>query len=104
MSQHPQATAFVRAAELMHANRYWARAPHEQLEFLLALHDVLTEVCFHLDRNHVLNEAGLRAFADASDASHVPRLFGSSAGTILLPALDQAILTCLAALEDADDT
>ncbi|POH57486.1 hypothetical protein [Arthrobacter glacialis] len=104
MTQHPQVEAFVSAAESMRGNRYWARDPQEQIEFLTALRNVLAEVCFHLDRNQLLNQEGLRAFAASSGAPHGLPWLEPSAETVLLPELDNAIQRCLAGLEGADNT
>ncbi len=104
MTKHPQVEAFVSAAESMRGNRYWARDPQDQIEFLTALRDVLTEVCFHLDRNQLINQAGLRAFAANSGAPNGVPWLEPSAETVLLPELDNAIQRCLAGFECTDNT
>lgn len=104
MTKHPQVEAFVSAAESMRGNRYWARDPQEQVDFLTALRDVLTEICFHLDRNQILNQDGLRAFAVSSGASNGVPWLAPSSETVLLPELDNAIQRCLAGLEGTDNT
>ena len=104
MTQHPQVEALVSAAESMRGNRYWARDPKEQVDFLTALCDVLREVCFHLDRNQLLNQDGLRAFAANSGAPIGVPWLEPSAETVLLPELDNAIQRCLAGFEGTDNT
>ncbi len=94
----------MRAASSMRENRYWARNPREQLAFLGALRDVMTEVCFHVDRNHVLDPIGLAAFAAAAGTQKVVPWLGASAETVLLPALEEVIQRCLAAVESTDNT
>lgn len=96
--------AFANAAASMRDCRYWARNPREQIAFLLALRDVLTEVCFHLDRNHVLNQQGLRAFAAAASIDFGAPWLDPGAGTVLLSGMDEAIKLCLATLEASDNT
>lgn len=104
MNEHPQVEAFLDAAASMRENRYWARSPREQLAFLGALRDVMTEVCFHVDRNHVLDSMGLAAFAAVAGAHNGVPWLGASAETVLLPELDEAIQRCLAAVESTDNT
>ncbi|WP_218714105.1 hypothetical protein [Arthrobacter sp. BF1] len=104
MTKHPQVEAFVSAAESMRENRYWARDPQEQIDFLTALRDVVTEVCFHLDRNQLLNQEGLRAFAASSGTSNGVPWLEPSSETVLLPELDNAIQRCLAGHEGTDNT
>ena len=55
MQDHPQIKAFNEAASMLRAERYWDYGTkHERVEFLRALGEVLTEVCYHLDANDVL--------------------------------------------------
>lgn len=52
---HPQIKAFAEAALILRADRYWQScSTGEQVEFLRALGDVLTEVCYQLDVNDVV--------------------------------------------------
>ena len=104
MNEHPQVEAFLHAAASMRENRYWARSPREQLAFLGALRDVMTEVCFHIDRNHVLDSRGLAAFAVAVGAPRGVPWLGATAETVLLSDIDDAIQRCLAAVESTDNT
>lgn len=104
MNRHPQIEAFLQASESMHENRYWARDAGEQVEFLEALHDVMTEVCFHLDRNHVLDQKGLEAFLAACGGHNYGSWMRYSAETVLLPELDKAIQRSLAAMVVNDNT
>ncbi len=104
VNEHPQIEAFLQAAASMRDNRYWARNRQEQLAFLGVLRDVITEVCFHLDHNQVLDPTGLTAFATvAGIQSGVPWL-DASAESALLPCIDDAIQRYLAALETTDNT
>ncbi len=104
VTRHPQIETFVQATESMHENRYWARDPWEQVEFLEALRDVITEVCFHLDRNHVLDPRGLATFAAAGEGQYGSPWMGHSAESVLLPELDGAIQQSLAAVVTRDNT
>lgn len=55
MQDHPQINAFAEAASILRAERYWEYGSMaEHVEFLRALGDVLTEVCYHMDVNRVL--------------------------------------------------
>lgn len=55
MQDHSQIKAFNEAASMLRAERYWDYASrNDRLEFLRALGNVLTEVCYHLDVNDVL--------------------------------------------------
>lgn len=104
MNGHPQVNAFVQAAECMRENRYWARNVQEQLEFLGALRDVMIEVCFHLDRNHVLDPRGLAAFAASDGTQQIASWVAPSAESVLLPWLDAAIQRSLAVVDSKDNT
>lgn len=104
MKRHPQIEAFLQAAESLHENRYWARDSWEQVKFIEALRDVMTEVCFHLDRNHVLDPRGLAAFAAADEGQYGAQWMGHSAESVLLPGFDRAIQRSLAAVEAKDNT
>lgn len=104
MNEHPQVEAFLDAAASKRENRYWARNPREQLAFLGALRDVMTEVCFHADRNHLLDPVGLAAYAAAAGTQKALPWLGASAETVLMPQLDEAIQRCLAAVESTDNT
>lgn len=104
MNEHPQVQVFLHAAASMRENRYWARNPREQVAFLRARRNVMTEVCFHVDHNHVLDPRGLAAFAAASEVRGNMRWLGATAETVLLPELDEAIQLSLAVVESADNT
>jgi hypothetical protein len=104
VNEHPQVGAFLHAAATMRENRYWARNPREQLAFLGALRDVMTEASFHLDRNDVLNPAALEAFAATAGAQRAAPWLDASAESVLLSGMDAAIQRCLAALETTDNT
>lgn len=55
MQDHPQIKAFNDAASMLRAERYWDYGSRdEHVEFLRALGEVLTEVCYHLNVNDVL--------------------------------------------------
>lgn len=104
MNEHPQVGAFVKAASLMRENRYWARNPSDQLAFLGALRDVMTEVCFHLDRESLLDPAGLAAFAMAAEVHVRVSWSDPSAESVLLWGVENAIQRALAGLESTDNT
>lgn len=104
VNEHFQVEAFLHAAVSMRENRYWERNLREQLAFLCALRDVMTEVCFNFDRNGVLDPIGLAAFEAAVGAQDGVPWRSASAGTVLLPESDEAIQRCLAAAESTDNT
>ena len=62
MKDHPQIKAFNKAASMLRAERYWDFVSNEDhVDFLRALGEVLTEVCYHLDANDLLvDDAGGR--------------------------------------------
>ncbi|MCY0903602.1 hypothetical protein [Arthrobacter sp. H14-L1] len=98
MNEHPQIEAFLEAAANMRDHRYWVRNQQEQLAFLGALRDVMTEVCFHLDRNQVLDPTGLMAFATTAGVQSGAPWLEASAESVLLPCIDEVIQRYLAAL------
>lgn len=104
MDNHPQINAFLQAAAAMRENRYWARNPHEQLDFLGALRDVLTEVCYHLDRNEVLNAETTKNLAEVAVSHMIAPWPGAIAECVLMPAMEDAIQRSLAAVEGTDNT
>lgn len=73
----------------MRENRYWARTPREQLAFLGALRDAMTDACFHLGRNPVLDPAALEAFATTAGAQGGAPWLDASAEAALLPGWTQ---------------
>ncbi len=91
VTEHPQIEAFQQAADLMRKERYWQRNPKEEVEFLRALTEVLTEVCYHLDSCRILDPAGLTAYRSVTGAPALPEMFGISAELVLVAALDNAI-------------
>lgn len=104
MDNHPQIKAFLQAAAAMRENRYWARNPHEQLDFLGALRDVLTEVCYHLDRNEVLNADATKNIAEVAASHRIAPWPGAIAECVLMPAMEESIQRSLAAVEGTDNT
>ncbi len=104
MNEHPQIEAFLQAAASMRDNRYWTRSEQEQLAFLGVLREVMTEVCFHLDRNQVLDPTGLTAFATTAGIQSGAPWLEASAESVLLPCIDAAIQRHLAALQTTDNT
>ena len=90
MAEHPQVEAFLQAAALMRRERYWRRNDLEEDEFLHALMEVMTEVCYHLDSCHLLSANGLNAYRDAVGAPKLPGMVRVSSGLVLLAAVDEA--------------
>lgn len=84
MNEHPQVGAFVKAASLIRENRCWARNSSDEVAFLGALRDVMTGVCFHLDRESLLDPAGLAVFAVVAEIHGCGLGAGASASAELV--------------------
>lgn len=105
MKDHPQIKAFHDAALMLRAERYWDYASRvERVEFLRALGDVLTEVCYQLDANDVLPLALLEVCQDMSVPAirNVP--LPPSAELVLMSYLDRRIEQLIAAPDDSRNT
>ena len=105
MKDHPQIKAFHDAALMLRAERYWdyaSRVAH--VEFLRALGDVLTEVCYHLDANDVLPLALLEVCQDMSGSAIRNLPLPPSAGSVLMSCLDRRIERLIAAQGDSGNT
>lgn len=105
MQDHPQIKAFAEAASILRAERYWEYGSMtEHVEFLRALGDVLTEVCYHMDVNRVLPmdllDGGPGTVAPENRILPVPR----SAQLLLMTGLDRRIEQLIAAPEDSRNT
>jgi hypothetical protein len=105
MKDHPQIKAFNKAASMLRAERYWDfGSTEEHIEFLRALGEVLTEVCYHLDANHVLPLEILEAGQDIA-APAIRRLrLQPSAALLLMTYLDRRIEQLIAAPDNARNT
>ena len=97
MSEHPQTAAYRNAAATMKAERYWDHEdlPEGRTEFLKALGDVLTEVCYQLAKYQVLDPEAMEAYRAAAPASH-PQMIPTSAELLLTTALERRINTLAA--------
>lgn len=105
MHDHPQIKAFADAASKLRAERYWQYCSiGEQVEFLRALGDVLTEVCYHLDVNDVL-PAELLEVCQALAAPGTRILpVRPSVGLVLISCLDRRIEQLIADPYDSRNT
>lgn len=105
MQDHPQIRAFTEAALSLRAERYWDYGSRdERVEFLQALGEVLTEVCYHLDVNEVLPPNIPEAWHDVTAAA-VRRLSARpSAKLLLLTYLDRRIEQLIAEPDDSRNT
>ncbi|MEC5193458.1 MULTISPECIES: hypothetical protein [unclassified Arthrobacter] len=105
MQDHPQIRAFTEAALLLRAERYWHLGSiGEQTEFLRALSDVLTEVCYHLDANDVLPLELLKAGQDLAAPAIRNLPLRPSAQLVLMSHLDRRIEQLIAAPDDSRNT
>lgn len=102
MSEHPQISAFNRAAGLLHEERYWARNEAEDLEFLRSFMPLLREVSYHLDVMQVLEPTGLAAYERATGIGEC--IGHGRAELLLMTALDRAIERLLATGTTARNT
>lgn len=105
MQDHPQVRAFTEAALSLRAERYWDYGSRdERVEFLRALGEVLTEVCYHLDVNDVLPPSITQACQDVMSAA-VRRLHvRPSAELLLLTYLNRRIEQLIAEPDDSRNT
>lgn len=91
MDDHPQIKAFIEAAAALKEERYWSYSSvAERKEFLFALGEVMREVCYHLDKNGVLDPVSMRAFQQRS-YGRIPGKLTASAGVILMGSLQSHI-------------
>jgi hypothetical protein len=105
MGNHPQSRAFLDAAVILRAERYWrCDSREEQAELLRALKDVLTEVCFHLDAHGVLPEAVLRMWQDLAAPEIRSLPVRPSSGLVLISYLDGRIEQLIAESNDSGNT
>ena len=105
MHDHPQITAFLEAARILHADRYWqCGSLGEQVELLRALRDVLTEVCFQLDVHRVLPQAVLQICQDLAGPGIRDVPAAPSAGFVLMSYLDARIEHLIADSNDSGNT
>jgi hypothetical protein len=105
MQDHPQIKAFTEAALLLRSERYWHYGSSgEQADFLRALGDVLTEVCYHLDVNHVLPLDFLKAAQDMAAPAIRNLPVRPPAELVLMSCLDRRIEQLIAAPNDSRNT
>ncbi len=105
MQDHPQIEAFNEAASMLRTERYWDHwATDERVEFLRALGDVLTEVCYHLDANEVLPLELLRMVEGLLGPATRGLPVHPSAGLLLMTCLDRRIEQLIAAPDDSRNT
>jgi hypothetical protein len=105
MQDHPQITAFLEAARILHADRYWrCGSLGEQVELLRALRDVLTEVCFQLDVHRVLPQAVLQICQDLAGPGIRDVPAAPSAGFVLVSYLDARIEQLIADSNESGNT
>ncbi|XAS65436.1 hypothetical protein ACOM2C_01035 [Pseudarthrobacter sp. So.54] len=105
MAVHPQIRAFAEAALLLRAERYWHHgSAGEQAEFLRALSEVLTEVCYHLDANDVLPLELLKAGQDMAAPAIRNLPLRPSAQLVLMAYVDRRIEQLIAAQDDSGNT
>ncbi|WP_136017861.1 hypothetical protein [Arthrobacter silvisoli] len=105
VQEHPQIKTFAEAALALRSERYWQyRSKGEQVEFLRALSELLTEVCYHLDHNDVLPFELLRACQDfaAPSLRHLPSQ--PSAEAVLMSCLDRRIEQLIAEQNESGNT
>lgn len=89
--KNPQVQAFEKAAEAMKAERYWGHENKEdQLDFLRAFSDVLTEVAYQLKQHEILDPAGLEAYRKVAPLS-MPSFADTSPEVVLIGALQHRI-------------
>jgi hypothetical protein len=105
MKDHPQIKAFNKAASMLRAERYWDfGSTEDHVDFLRALGEVLTEVCYHLDADDVLPPEIL----EAGQGIAAPAIRGlplqTSAELLLMTYLDRRIEQLIAAPDDAGNT
>lgn len=105
MQDHPQIRAFTEAALSLQAERYWDYGSRdEHVEFLRALGEVLTEVCYHLDVNGVLPPSITQACQDVMSAAVRKLPVRPSAELLLLTYLDRRIEQLIAEPDDSGNT
>jgi hypothetical protein len=105
MDDHPQIKAFLDAAAILRAERYWGcDSKEEQTGLLRALKDVLTEVCFHLDAYGVLPQAVLRMWQDLAPPGIRGLPVRPSSGLVLISYLDGRIEQVIAESNDSGNT
>ncbi|MDP9694496.1 UNVERIFIED_ORG: hypothetical protein J2X79_002055 [Arthrobacter globiformis] len=105
MDDHRQIKAFLDAAEMLRAERYWHYgAQGEQTDFLRALREVLTEVCFHLDAHAVLPQAVLRTWKELPSPGIRGLTVRPSSGLVLISYLDLRIEQLIAESNDSGNT
>jgi hypothetical protein len=105
MGDHPQIKAFLEAAAIIRAERYWLYgAKEEQVEFLCALREVLAEVCFHLDAHRVLPQAVLKMCQEWAGAGIRDVPAPASAALVLISYLDGRIEQLIAESNDSGNT
>lgn len=101
MQDHPQIKVFRDAASMLRAERYWDYgSTYERVEFLRALAEVVTEVCYHLDVNGVLLDVGQGVVAPDVRTLRVQ----SSAELLLMTCLDRRIEQLIAVPSDSRNT
>jgi hypothetical protein len=105
MDDHPQIKAFLDAAEMLRAERYWGCDSKEgQTALLRALKDVLTEVCFHLDAHAVLPQAVLSTWKELASPGIRGLPVRPSSGLVLISYLDGRIEQLIAGSNDSGNT
>lgn len=105
MKDHPQIKAFNKGVSMLRAERYWDFGSNEDhVDFLRALGEVLTEVCYHLDANDVLPLEIL----EAGQSIAAPVIRGlplqPSLELLLMTYLDRRIEQLIAPPDDARNT
>ncbi|MET4144856.1 hypothetical protein [Arthrobacter sp. UYCo732] len=98
MQDHPQIKAFHEAASMLRSERYWDHgATVDRVEFLQALGEVLTEVCYHLDANEVLPRELLEVGQGLAGPATRRLPVRPSAELLLMTCLDRRIEQLIAA-------